>query len=343
MGMDSSSVGDDFRAGFAVLVGRPNAGKSTLTNALVGDKVAITSNRPQTTRHTIRGIVHRSNGQLILVDTPGVHRPRTLLGERLNDLVAETLSEVDVLGMCIPANEKIGPGDRFVAEKLMQTTGQPSVAIVTKADTVTRRQLAEQLLSVEHMGREVAESEFNERERRRKIRADKKGKKFQKTPRPHHLGFTDVIPVSAVDGFQVEELARLLISHMPLSAPLYPDGELTDEPEMTMVAELVREAALEGVRDELPHSLAAVCEEMVTREGRPADNPMVDVHVSLYVERPSQKAIVIGKGGTRLREIGATARKHIEKLLGTKVYLNLHVKVAKEWQRDPKQLSRLGF
>lgn len=333
----------DFRAGFAVFVGRPNAGKSTLTNALVGEKVAITSNRPQTTRHTIRGIVHRPDGQLVLVDTPGVHRPRTLLGERLNDLVAEILSEVDVLGLCIPADEKIGPGDRFIAAQLAQSGGRPIVAIVTKSDTVGRQTLAEQLIAVEQLGREVLTAEFEETERRRGIRARKKGKAYDPRPTPPDLGFADVIPVSAVNGFQVESLAQVLISHMPPSPPLYPGGELTDEPELTMIAELVREAALEGVRDELPHSLAAVCEDMIPREDRPEDDPMVDVHVSLYVERPSQKAIVIGKGGARLREIGATARRSIEKLLGTKVYLDLHVKVAKEWQRDPRQLSRLGF
>lgn len=334
---------EDFRAGFAVLVGRPNAGKSTLTNALVGQKIAITSSRPQTTRHTIRGIVHRGGGQLILVDTPGVHRPRTLLGERLNELVAGTLSEVDVLGLCVPADERIGPGDRFVAQQLAATGGRPIVAIITKADKVTRAQLADQLLAVEAMGREVLTAEHVETQRRKGVRAQKKGREHTPAPVPADIGFTDVIPVSAVDDFQVEELAELLISRMPVSPPLYPDGDLTDEPEMTLVAELVREAALEGVRDELPHSLAAVCEDMIAREDRPEDDPMLDVHVSLYVERPSQKAIVIGKRGARLREIGADSRASIEKLLGTRVYLHLHVKVAKEWQRDPRQLSRLGF
>ncbi|MDO4254625.1 MAG: GTPase Era [Kocuria sp.] len=343
MGEKFSSTARDFRAGFAVLVGRPNAGKSTLTNALVGQKVAITSNRPQTTRHTIRGIVHRPHGQLILVDTPGVHRPRTLLGERLNDLVSETLSEVDVLGLCIPANEKIGPGDKFVAEQLARVGGSPIVAIVTKSDTVNRQQLSQQLVAVDALGRDVIGAEFADNERRKQRRAHKKGTEYHATAPPEDLGFTDVIPVSAVDGFQVDALGKLLIDHMPISPPLYPDGELTDEPEHTMIAELVREAALEGVRDELPHSLAAVCEDVIPRQGRPENNPMVDVHVSLFVERPSQKAIVIGKGGARLREIGAKSRSQIEKLLGTKVYLDLHVKVAKEWQKDPRQLSRLGF
>lgn len=336
-----------FRAGFAVVVGRPNVGKSTLTNALVGRKIAITSNRPQTTRHTIRGIVHRDSGQLILVDTPGLHRPRTLLGQRLNDVVAETLGEVDVIGLCIPADQKVGPGDRFIAQQVAAAAGRnPVVAIVTKADTVPRDRLTEQLVAVTELGREVVSAELAQRERRRHRREASSShvasvsEAAGERPEP---GWSDVIPVSAVDGFQVTDLAELLISHMPESPPLYPEGELTDEPEITMMAELIREAALEGVRDELPHSLAVVVDETAPREDRPTDRPMLDVHASLYVERPSQKAIVIGKRGARLREIGTRARTQIEALLGTKVYLDLHVKVAKEWQRDPKQLSRLGF
>ncbi|GGG59068.1 GTPase Era [Kocuria dechangensis] len=342
----AESPGTPFRAGFAVLVGRPNAGKSTLTNALVGQKVAITSNRPQTTRHTIRGIVHRPEGQLVLVDTPGLHRPRTLLGQRLNDLVADTLAEVDVIGFCVPANEKIGPGDRFIAQQLAASGNKPVVAIVTKTDTVSRAELTEQLLAVTELGRSVmAEERAARAERAEKAARKPRHRAAAHSPRPEtgEPGWADVIPVSAVDGFQVEALARLLVERMPESPPLYPDGELTDEPEMTMVAELVREAALEGVRDELPHSLAVVVEEMVPREGRPADRPLLDVRVNVYVERQSQKAIIIGKGGARLREIGTRSRTAIEALLGTKVYLDLHVKVAKEWQRDPKQLSRLGF
>ncbi|GAA0188357.1 GTPase Era [Glutamicibacter creatinolyticus] len=311
----SGSWPEDFRSGFTSFVGRPNAGKSTLTNALVGQKIAITSAKPQTTRHTIRGIVHRPDAQLILVDTPGLHRPRTLLGQRLNDLVAETLSEVDAIGFCLPANEKIGPGDRFIASQLAQLKRKPIVALVTKADLVDRETLAAQLIAVTELGNENFGPD----------------------------GFAAIIPVSAVKDFQVEQVANVLVEQLPLGPPLYPDGELTDEPESVMVAELVREAALEGVRDELPHSLAVVVEEMAPREGRSKENPLVDIHVSLYVERPSQKAIVIGKGGARLREVGTRARQGIEKLLGTKVYLDLHVKVAKDWQRDPKQLGRLGF
>ncbi|MHA7282807.1 GTPase Era [Arthrobacter sp. TMS2-4] len=303
------------RAGFVSLVGRPNAGKSTLTNALVGQKVAITSAKPQTTRHTIRGIVNREDAQLVLVDTPGLHRPRTLLGQRLNDLVADTLSEVDAVGFCLPANEKIGPGDRFIAEQLARLNRKPVIAVVTKTDLVDRQALTEQLLAVAKLGTEVAGAD----------------------------GWADIVPVSAADGFQVDTVAEVFSRHMPESPVLYPDGQLTDEPEAVMVAELVREAALEGVRDELPHSLAVVVEEMIPREGRSEDNPMLDVHVNLYVERPSQKAIIIGKGGARLRDVGTNARRGIEALLGTRIYLDLHVKVAKDWQRDPKQLVKLGF
>jgi len=309
------------RSGFACLVGRPNAGKSTLTNALVGQKVAIMSARPQTTRHTIRGIVHRPDAQLVLVDTPGLHRPRTLLGERLNDLVRDTLSEVDVIAFCLPADQKVGPGDRYIAAQLAELmTGRrrvPVVAVVTKADLVSRDALLEHLVAVDQLAK------AQDRE------------------------WDDIVPVSAKDGYQVEELESVLVSHLPEGPELYPGGELTDEPEAVMVAELVREAALEGVRDELPHSLAVVVEEIVEREGSgdPAKGrpPLLDVRVNLFVERDSQKAIVIGRGGSRLRQVGTEARHGIEKLLGTRVYLDLHVKVAKDWQRDPKQLRRLGF
>jgi GTP-binding protein Era len=301
-----------FRAGFACLVGRPNVGKSTLTNSLVGQKVVITSSRPQTTRHTIRGIVHQPDGQLILVDTPGLHRPRTLLGQRLNSLVRATWSEVDVIGFCVPADAGIGTGDRFIAGELAALARRtPVFGIVTKTDLVSPQRVAEQLTALADLARSAGFGEFAE-----------------------------LVPVSAVDGFQVGLLADLLLARMPESPPLYLDGELTDEPEQTLVAELVREAALEGVRDELPHSLAVVVEEMSPREGR-AD--LVDVYVNLYVERDSQKAIVIGRGGQRLKEVGTRARAHIEALLGTSVYLDLRVKIAKDWQRDPKQLRRLGF
>ena len=304
---------EDFRAGFACIVGRPNAGKSTLTNAMVGAKIAITSGRPQTTRHNVRGVIHKENAQIVLVDTPGLHRPRTLLGKRLNDLVRETLTDVDVVVFCIPANEKIGPGDRFITRDLAELR-TPVVAVVTKADTVTREALAAQLLAVSELGE-----------------------------------WADIVPVSAQRNEQIDVLEEVLLGYMPLSPPLYPTGEITDEPQQVMIAELVREAALEGVRDELPHSLAVVVDEIADPDDEhevghiKGAGGRLQVRVSLVVERDSQKAIIIGKGGRRLKEVGVTARKGIEKLLGRKVYLDLHVRTAKDWQSDPKALARLGF
>ncbi|HEX4977294.1 MAG TPA: GTPase Era [Nocardioides sp.] len=303
----------DFRSGFASFVGRPNAGKSTLTNAMVGTKVAITSSRPQTTRTVVRGIVHRPDAQLVLVDTPGLHKPRTLLGERLNDLVKTTWAEVDVVAVCFPADEKIGPGDRFIVNELAKVRRTTKVAVATKTDLVTPERLAEHLLAIDRLGQETS------------------------------TDWAEIVPVSAVSGDQVSLLTDLLVGMLPPGPPLYPDGELTDAPEEAIVAELIREAALEGVRDELPHSIAVVVEEMGLREDRPEDKPLLDIHANVFVERSSQKGIVIGHKGSRLREVGTSARRQIEALLGTPVYLDLHVKIAKDWQRDPKQLRRLGF
>jgi GTP-binding protein Era len=304
-------VSQEFRAGFACLVGRPNAGKSSLTNALVGQKVAIISSKPQTTRHTIRGIATSKTAQLILVDTPGLHKPRTLLGQRLNDLVRETLLDVDAIGFCLPADQRVGPGDTYIARELTElqlAKHRPVVAIATKIDLVDKARLAEHLIAIDQLG-----------------------------------DWADIIPCSAVRGDQVSEVAQVLSSYLPVSPMLYPEGVLTDEPNIIMIAELVREAALEGVRDEMPHSLAVVVDEMLPREGRPEGSPLLDIRVNVFVERSSQKAIIIGRGGSRLREVGTNARTAIEALLGQRVYLDLHVKIAKDWQRDPKQLQRLGF
>jgi GTP-binding protein Era len=300
-----------FRAGFACFVGRPNAGKSTLTNALVGTKVAITSNRPQTTRHAVRGIVTRPDAQLVLVDTPGLHRPRTLLGQRLNELVKGTYSEVDVIGLCIPADETIGPGDRWIYQQIRAVAPRTTlVVVVTKTDKVSKDKVAAQLMAVSELT----------------------------------AGECEIVPVSATTGGQIDVLIDVLVAQLPPGPAFYPDGELTDEPEEVLMAELIREAALEGVHDELPHSLAVVIDEVSPREGRTEEQgDLIDVRAILYVERDSQKGIVIGKGGARLREVGTAARTQIEKLLGTKVYLELRVKIAKNWQRDPKQLGRLGF
>ncbi|GCD88456.1 GTPase Era [Nocardioides sp. LS1] len=301
------------RSGFVSFVGRPNAGKSTLTNALVGTKVVITSDKPQTTRTVVRGIVHREDAQLILVDTPGLHRPRTLLGERLNDLVKTTLAEVDVVAVCLPANEKIGPGDRFIVNEMAKVKRTIKVAIATKTDLATPEQIGLHLLDIQKLGAETGTE------------------------------WAEIVPVSAKAGDQVQLLQDLLVGLLPEGPQLYPDGDLSDAPEEILAAELIREAALEGLRDELPHSVAVVVEEMRLREDRPADKPLLDIHANLYVERDSQKGIMIGPKGARLKAIGTRARKQIEALLGTPVYLDLHVKIAKDWQRDPKQLRKLGF
>jgi GTP-binding protein Era len=302
-----------YRSGFACFVGRPNAGKSTLTNAMVGSKVVITSSKPQTTRTVVRGIVNRPDAQLVLVDTPGLHRPRTLLGERLNDLVRTTWAEVDIVAVCFPANEKPGPGDRFIVSELAKVRRTIKFAVATKTDLVSSEELGKHLLAIQELGQQT------------------------------QTEWAEIVPVSAKSGDQVQLLADLFVSRLPEGPQLYPDGELSDAPEENIVAELIREASLEGVRDELPHSIAVVVEEMALKPDRPADKPLLVIHASLYVERDSQKGIVIGHRGARLREVGTAARKQIEAILGTPVYLDLHVKIAKDWQRDPRQLRKLGF
>ena len=307
----------EHRSGFVAIVGRPNAGKSTLTNALVGQKVAITSSKPQTTRRVIRGMIHLPDAQVVLVDTPGIHRPRNALGERLNALVEQQWAEVDAIALCLPADEEIGPGDRRIAHRLAGATRggtrTPVIALVTKTDRISRPNLAAKLTAVMELGTATS------------------------------LEWAAVVPVSAQAGDQLDDVIAEFIAALPVGPALYPDGELTDEPEIIMVAELIREAALEGVSDELPHSIAVVVEEMAMREDRHPDRPLLDIHANLFVERSSQKAIVIGAKGARLRDVGTRSRAAIEAMMGTPVYLDLHVKVAKEWQRDPKQLRRLGF
>ena len=302
--MSNTEPETPFRAGFVSFVGRPNVGKSTLTNALVGEKVAITSSKPQTTRRAIRGIVHQADGQLIVVDTPGMHRPRTLLGERLNTIVQNTLADVDVVGFCMPANEKIGPGDKYINEQLDSFPRAKKVAIVTKIDAASRPAVAQQLQAV---------SEMRE--------------------------WDAIIPISATDRIQLDVLTTELIRLMPLSEPLYPSDAVTDEGIESRVSELIREAVLEGVEDELPHSIAVTVDDMIERD----DKDLLEIYANLFVERDSQKGIIIGHQGQRLQDVGARARVEIEKLVGKQVFLSIRVKVAKDWQRDPKQLGRLGF
>lgn len=293
------------RSGFATFVGRPNVGKSTLTNALVGEKVAITSDKPQTTRRAIRGILNRPGGQLVIVDTPGIHKPRTLLGQRLNDLVEQVLGDVDVIGFLVPATDKVGPGDRRIAASLDGYPRAKKVAIVTKTDLAGRDEIMERLMEVDGLREDWAA----------------------------------VIPLSAVTDDQLDVLTDELLSLMPEGPALYPDDVVTDETTSDRIAEIIREAALEGVRDELPHSIAVTVEDIAPREG----SDLTDVFANIVVERDSQKAIIIGRKGSRLADVGTRARAQIEPLLGSRVFLSLRVRVAKEWQRDPKQLGRLGF
>ena len=291
------------RSGFVALVGRPNAGKTTLTNALVGEKVGIVSNRPQTTRHAIRGVVHKPEGQIVLVDTPGLHKPKSLLGKRLNDVVRDTLSDVDVVVFCVPADQPVGTGDKFIARQLREIRA-PIVVVVTKTDAANKQQVAEQLMAASQL-----------------------------------VEAAEVVPVSAVKGDQVELLENLLIKMLPEGPPLYPQAQTTDEDVERQLAELVREAALEKVFQEVPHSLAVTIEEI----NRRPDRDLVEIHALLHVERNSQKPMLLGKGGSIIKAIGSEARVGMETLLGARVHLDLHVTVLGEWQDDPKKLNRLGY
>lgn len=293
---------DKYRSGFVALVGRPNTGKSTLLNALVGEKVAITSTRAQTTRRAIRGIVHRPNGQVIVVDTPGLHKPKTLLGERLNALVAQTYADVDLIVCCLPADEEIGPGDKRIISEISGPI--PLIAVVTKSDRVAPATMMEKLASIGGLA-----------------------------------PWKEIIPVSAKKSFQIETLLDLLIAHLPEGPPLYPEDYISEESELDTYSELIREAALELLNDELPHSLMVTIEEVTVGE----DGKTPVIYGKIFLERDSQKKILLGKSGERIKEIGTKARVAIEKYRGEKIFLQLHVGVESEWQRNPRALEKFGF
>ncbi|WP_306515142.1 GTPase Era [Corynebacterium sp.] len=300
-------VPEGFRSGFVSFVGRPNTGKSTLTNALVGQKIAITADQPETTRHAIRGLIHREDAQIVVVDTPGLHRPRTLLGERLNELVKDNYSDVDVIGFTVPADEKIGPGDRWILDNIRNVAPNvPIIGIVTKLDKVGRDAVGKQLLAL------------------------------------HELlgGDCEVVPVSATEYTQIDVLTDVIVQKLPEGHKFYPDDHVTDDDNFTRISELIREAALSGLRDELPHSVAVEIDEILPDDDRPG---VSNIHAVLYVERPGQKKIIEGKDGRRFGRIVHTARKQIIELLGHNVFLDLRIKVLKNWQSDPKSLGRLGF
>ena len=300
-------VPEGFRSGFVSFVGRPNTGKSTLTNALVGQKIAITADQPETTRHAIRGLIHRDDAQVGVVDTPGLHRPRTLLGERLSEVVEDNYSDVDVIGFTVPADEKIGPGDRWILDNIRNVAPNvPIIGIVTKLDKVGKDAVGKQLIALHEM----------------------------------LGGDSEVVPVSATRRTQIDVLTDVIVQQLPEGHKFYPDDHITDDDNFTRISELIREAALSGLRDELPHSVAVEIDEILPDEDRPG---VSNVHAVLYVERPGQKKIIEGKDGRRFGRIVHNARKQIIELLGHNVFLDLRIKVLKNWQSDPKSLGRLGF
>ena len=300
----------DFHSGFVAIVGRPNTGKSTLINALVGSKIAITSPHPNTTRHAIRGIVNGENFQAVLVDTPGVHKPKTLLGHRLNAVVNESLDSVDLIMMCLPADEKSGAGDEFIAAEIAKYPKAKKFALITKTDLVAKKTLAERLLAVSNMS--------------------------------HGFEWDEIVPVSAKVWDQVDLVTELIKKNLPQGPAFYPNDVKSDQGIEQLICELIREAAMRDAREELPHSIMVTIDEMSEREPN-GTRPFYDIHASIHVERDSQTGILLGHQGERIKDIGMRARKDIERELGARIFLGLHVKVSKEWQRDPKLLEKLGF
>ncbi len=302
-GSSAPSTQGAYRSGFAGIIGRPNVGKSTLLNNLMHRKLAIISEKPQTTRNKIRCILTRDDAQIIFVDTPGLHKPRNALGERLNKAVRETLSEVDVVIFMLDGTQTIGKGDLFIAGELsgLQT---PVVAVLNKIDRLTPEQVEAQLAVAENLG-----------------------------------DFEEVIPLSAKTGENVHALIEKIVELLPEGPKYYPDDMITDQPVTFIVAELIREKVLQLTREEVPHSVAVVVEEMGKRE----DGDIVDIQAVIYVERESQKGIIIGRGGRMLKEIGTRARQEIEPLLGEKVFLQLQVKVEKDWSKRPQLVRRMGY
>ncbi len=300
----------DFRSGFVAIVGRPNVGKSTLINALVGSKIAITSHHPNTTRSAIRGIVHGDNFQAVLVDTPGVHKPKTLLGHRLNAVVDQSMDSVDVVILCIPADETSGAGDVYSAQEIAKHPRAKKFAVITKTDLLSKEKLALRLTGIMELAQGFA--------------------------------WDEIIPVSAAIHDQIDLLNSLIGAALPAGPAYYPEGTTSDQAIEQLICEFIREAALQDVREELPHSIVVTIDEFGEREEK-GSRPFYDVHATIHVERDTQRAILLGHQGTRLKEIGIRARADIERALVAKIFLGLHIKVSKEWQRDARMLDKLGF
>ncbi len=294
---------EGFRSGMVGLVGRPNVGKSTLLNRLVGEKVAIVTDVPGTTRNAIRGVVERPDAQVVFLDLPGVAKPQSLLGQRLNDLVQGSWEGVNLVCFLIDVDGGLGTGDRWIAERLRESR-VPVVCVANKEDLLEdKHKLLPQLTELEEL-----------------------------------LDPLEIIPTSAETGFNVDVLLDALVSHLPEGPRLLPKGTVTDQAERHLVGERVREAFISRMRQELPHSIAIVVEDITEDE-----DGLVEVRAVVHVERDSQKGIVIGKGGRTIKEAGIAAREDLEQFFGARVHLNTRVKVTKDWQRDPKALGRLGY
>jgi GTPase len=292
-----------YRSGYVALVGRPNAGKSTLLNRLVGEKIAAVSNKPQTTRHRIQGVITRPKGQIVLVDTPGVHQPGYLLNRRMMAAVHDALEGVDLVCLIRDASVPTGNGDRFVLD-LVKRSGKPALLLLNKTDKLEDKR---QLLPL-----------------------------IEWYSQAH--GWRGVVPLSARTGDQVEDLIKEFVENLPEGEPIFEEEELTDQPMRALAAEMVREKILHVTGEEIPYVTA-----VVTERYEEVSDELTRIYCAVYVERPSQKRIIIGKGGARLKEIGTEARRDIERLVGHKVYLELFVKVEEGWRDSPRALSEMGI
>jgi len=293
-----------FKSGFVAIIGRPNVGKSTLMNQIVGQKIAIMSDKPQTTRNKIRAVYTSEEGQIIFLDTPGVHKPKSKLGDVMNRMVESALKEVDLILFLVDASEKRGPGDEYIIEKL-KNVRTPVYLVINKIDKVAPDDLLPFIAEYQQL-----------------------------------YNFAEIVPVSALQGNNVNRLMEQILQELPEGPMYYPADMVTDHPERFVVAELIREKVLQLTREEVPHSIAVVIDQMKEREN---NAQIVDIYATIYTERDSQKGILIGHKGSLLKEIGKRAREDIERLLGTRVYLNLWIKVKKDWRNQENYIRNFGF